>query len=351
VFYHQTDIKKALQSGKITKRFNYNEAIMTNIHKLSNAPPDKASNMNKGFVLYYRSIKNKAWYKHDPVKRFLFEHCLNAVQYSLYESTFHGRTITLEAGQLHTSFSQFALESGILGFYQHPLVNSKDPVSASKKAVERALDYFKQDGSLAYQVFGKGKNKTTVITISNWADFQSGHVPKLVALPVPNKTLTGKGLDKITVPNLVPNAVTENNNTLSKDRVNNNIGPNSSNLPAKPRLKKSTAFKQFFAQYPTYRKGGTDTHAWKAWQSEQLSDADALLAINWLSLAAKNSSGWQVAANDGFALGITKFIRQHQWLTPVPTKQVSTGKAQTENFADKDYGETQIPSWLNKADL
>jgi quinol monooxygenase YgiN len=322
VFYHQTDIKKALQSDKIPKRFNYNEAIMTNIHKLSKALPDKASNMNKGFVLYYRSIKNQSWYKHDPVKRFLFEHCLNAVQYSLYESTFHGRTITLEAGQLHTSFSQFALESGILGFYQHPLVNSKDPVSASKKAVERTLDYFKQDGSLAYQVFGKGKNKTTVITISNWADFQSGHVPKLVAMPVPNETLTGKGFENNPVPNPVPNAVTENNNTLSKDRVNT-IGPNSSNLPAKTRHKKSTAFKQFFAQYPAYRKGGTDAHAWKAWQSEQLNDADALLALNWLSLAAKSSACWQVDANDGFALGITKFIRQHQWLTPLPVSQAN----------------------------
>lgn len=312
---------------------------MTNIIKLSKSSPDKARNMSKGFVLYYRSIKNKSWYKSDPVKRFLFEHCLNAVQYSLYESTFHGRTITLEAGQLHTSFSQFALESGILGFYQHPLVNSKDPVSASKKAVERALDYFKKDGALDYQVFGNGKNKTTVITIKNWSDFQSGHVPKLVAMSVPNESLNDKGLDGSVVPNLVPNHVTENNNTLSKDRVNT-IVPKQPNLPVKPRNKKSISFKQFFAKYPAYRKGGTDAHAWKAWQSEKLTDADADAAIHWLFIAEENSTCWQANASDGYALGITKFIRQRQWLTPVPTKQGNNNYiANTDELNDTSWAD------------
>jgi phage replication O-like protein O len=135
-----------------------------------------------------------------------------------------------------------------------------------------------------------------------------------------------------------------------KDNINN-IGHNSSKSPVKNRVKKSIPFKQFFAQYPFYRKGGTDAHAWKAWQSEKLTDADALSAIDWLTQAAKNSFDWQANASDGFALGITKFIRQRQWLTPVPKAKISTGKAQAENFADKDYGETQIPAWMNEGDL
>jgi hypothetical protein len=200
---------------------------MTNVVKLIK-PSGGIRKMNSGFVLYFRSIKEKDWYKKDPVKRFLFEHCINEAQHSIFESTFHGRTITLEAGQLHTSFAQFAADSGILGFYEHSLVNSKNPIDASKKAVERALKYFKEDGSLDYKTYGSGKNKTTVITINNWSNFQSGHVPKLVPNLVPKEPLISKGVKGDTVPNLVPKPVTENNNTLSKDRVEDTCSEQSS---------------------------------------------------------------------------------------------------------------------------
>lgn len=184
--------------------------------------------MNSGFVLYFRSIVNKDWYKNDIPKRLLFEHCLNVAQHSIYESTFHNRTLTLEAGQLHTTFSQLASDSGLLGFYQHPLVNCKNPEAASKKAVERILEFFTKDECLSYKTYGLGKNKTTVITISNWANFQSGHVPKLVTKLVPKETHDDKGIEGCVVPNPVPNSVTENNNTLSKDRVKDTCSEQSS---------------------------------------------------------------------------------------------------------------------------
>jgi hypothetical protein len=212
----------------IHSALNITGNIMTNVIPLIKRQPQRASNMDSGFVLYFRSIVKKDWYKNDIPKRIIFEHCLNVAQYSLYESTFHNRTLTLEAGQLHTTFSQLASDSGLLGFYQHPLVNCKNPESASKKAVERILEYFTKDGCLSYETFGLGKNKTTVITISNWSDFQSGHVPNAVPKLVPNKPLTGKGSYDTPVPNAVPNSVTENNNTLSKDRVEDTCSEQSS---------------------------------------------------------------------------------------------------------------------------
>lgn len=88
--------------------------------------------------------------------------------------------------------------------------------------------------------------------------------------------------------------------------------------PQKVRVKKPEAFKNLFSNYPAYRKGGTDAQAWKAWKSENLTDHDAELACNWLSLAAKVNTDWKAEATQGFALGITKFIREKKWLTPIP---------------------------------
>jgi len=189
--------------------------------------------MNSGFVAYYRTIVEKSWYKDDPVKRFVFEHCLNTAQYSVYESTFHGRTLTLEAGQLHTSYKDFAAKSGVLGFYKHPSVNSKNPVDASKKAVERTLKYFKKDGCFDYKSYGSGNNQTTVITISNWSNFQSGHVPTSVPKVVPIKSEADKGVGATPVPIDVPNSVTKNNNTISKDIVKRSCSEQGSK-PRKP---------------------------------------------------------------------------------------------------------------------
>lgn len=85
------------------------------------------------------------------------------------------------------------------------------------------------------------------------------------------------------------------------------------------RAMKPKAFKDMFALYPAHRKGGTDATAWKAWKSEKLTDQDALNAITWLEQAAQNDpTSWSVNAN-GYAYGVTKFIRERIWLTPVPT--------------------------------
>ena len=84
------------------------------------------------------------------------------------------------------------------------------------------------------------------------------------------------------------------------------------------RVSKSESFKTLFTIYPDHRKGGTDTSAWNAWKSGKLTDHHANLAISWLTQAAKAApSDWATEAN-GYAFGITKFIKDRIWLKPIP---------------------------------
>lgn len=87
------------------------------------------------------------------------------------------------------------------------------------------------------------------------------------------------------------------------------------------RMKKSNSFKDFYSIYPAHRKGGTDATAWKKWKTCRLTDDDAEQAIAWLSIAL-NISGW---SNSNYVPGITKFIEEKRWLTPLPNQQSTTG--------------------------
>jgi len=87
------------------------------------------------------------------------------------------------------------------------------------------------------------------------------------------------------------------------------------------RIKKPQAFKDFFSLYPAHRRGGSDAQAWKVWKSEKLTDQDSTDVINWLTAAAQSNSQWRTDANGQFVFGITRFIRERLWLTPVPIAQ------------------------------
>lgn len=106
----------------------------------------------------------------------------------------------------------------------------------------------------------------------------------------------------------------------------NQIHPESINLesindPLKdichPACTKSV-FNAFFKAYPAHRKGGSDAAAWKAWKAEKLTDDDCLLAVSWLKNAAAVEPSWGFSANGQFVIGITRFIRERHWLTPLP---------------------------------
>ncbi|GLQ72890.1 replication protein [Vibrio penaeicida] len=103
-------------------------------------------------------------------------------------------------------------------------------------------------------------------------------------------------------------------NTLQKT----NIKDLSTNSPCR---KKPKLFKAFFDAYPAHRKGGSDAHVWKVWKAERLTESDAKLALEWLQMAARQSRDWERQSGCPFVVGITRFVRERRWLTPLPITQ------------------------------
>ncbi|MEM6232086.1 helix-turn-helix domain-containing protein [Shewanella scandinavica] len=96
-----------------------------------------------------------------------------------------------------------------------------------------------------------------------------------------------------------------------------------------PATSAKSVFNAFFKAYPAHRKGGADSAAWKAWKAEKLTDADCVLAVSWLKEAAALDASWGFSANGQFVLGITKFIRERHWLTPLP-RPIATAVGQVD---------------------
>ena len=108
-------------------------------------------------------------------------------------------------------------------------------------------------------------------------------------------------------------------------------------------VNKSELFKLFFKTYPEHRRGGTNAQAWKVWKSENLTDRDAELALNWLQQAAASNRDWETSGFGQYVQGITKFIRERIWLTPVPVT-----KNQTIDEWDHVRNDT---SWADNLDI
>ena len=146
-----------------------------------------------------------------------------------------------------------------------------------------------------------------------------------VAPPVPSDSTEGVPPDSIGVP---PDSTPP-------------VPPDSTGIyhsfePIKESLKDScpatsakSVFNAFFKAYPAHRKGGADSAAWKAWKAEKLTDADCVLAVTWLKEAAALDASWGFSANGQFVLGITKFIRERHWLTPLP-RPIATAVGQVD---------------------
>ncbi|WP_376708369.1 hypothetical protein [Shewanella surugensis] len=107
-----------------------------------------------------------------------------------------------------------------------------------------------------------------------------------------------------------------------KDLTDLSLSENETSSPdlKQPRVQKPQAFKDFFGLYPAHRKGGKDTSAWNAWKAERLTEPDAQEAIEWLKRS--DQTVWGTHANGQFLLGITKFIREHMWKTPIQVPKI-----------------------------
>ncbi|WP_417698042.1 helix-turn-helix domain-containing protein [Psychromonas sp.] len=107
----------------------------------------------------------------------------------------------------------------------------------------------------------------------------------------------------------------------------------------KNQIKKPDYIRYLFEAYPAHRRGGTDAQFWKVWKQEKLNDQDAALFLNWVVSAAKSDpQQWGIHANGQFVVGLTKFIRERRWLTPVPVAQVQPNINQPANFHSGDVG-------------
>ena len=108
-------------------------------------------------------------------------------------------------------------------------------------------------------------------------------------------------------------------NTNTKDNTNNICDQSSSkkSISTKKRITKPEAFKQFYALYPENKKGGNDSTPWAKFKSLKLTENDAIAMLEWLKAKSKIDGNYSTLPSSPFALGITKFISEKTWLTPI----------------------------------
>ena len=197
--------------------------------------------------------------------------------------------------------------------YQH----LADVCEMSKRSVIRHIsDLEEQSFVIIEHRKGLKFNKSNVYTLNFSSDTLS---PPSDTQTLPSDTVSPPPSDTVS-------PITYHSSYPINEPITKQTPPNpQGGRKTKIRVAKPDSFKALFALYPSHRKGGTDAQAWKTWTSEKLTDHDAGLACHWLTQASSTDpANWSITAN-GFAYGITKFIRERIWLTPAPT--VKAGNA------------------------
>ena len=88
---------------------------------------------------------------------------------------------------------------------------------------------------------------------------------------------------------------------------------------------KPQIWKDFYRAYPENRRGGTDATAWKAAQSERLNEDDFETMYQDILKRGKLS----------YCPGITKYIREKRWLTPLPYEEVDNGSSRKLSLSER----------------
>ncbi|MGN5160392.1 hypothetical protein [Aeromonas dhakensis] len=112
-------------------------------------------NARTGFRLFYRSMKNAAWYR-DVAKKAVMFHLILEVAHEQRCVVFGGKRVQLSRGQLVCSAKSLGQECGI-----------------SEDQARRALEFFKSDGAISC-VGARGKGGYTVVTLLNFDAYQRG---------------------------------------------------------------------------------------------------------------------------------------------------------------------------------
>lgn len=112
-------------------------------------------NARSGFRLFYRSMKNAAWYR-DVAKKSVMFHLILDVAHEQRSVVFAGKRVQLSRGQIVCSAKSLGQECGI-----------------SEDQARRALEFFKADGAISC-VGSRGKGGYTVVTLLNFDAYQRG---------------------------------------------------------------------------------------------------------------------------------------------------------------------------------
>lgn len=112
-------------------------------------------NARTGFRLFYRSMKNAAWYR-DVAKKAVMFHLILEVVHESKTAHFGKHVIHLERGQLVCSARSFGDDCGL-----------------SEDQVRRALEFFEQEGAIK-RTGQRGKGGYTIVSLCNFEEYQSG---------------------------------------------------------------------------------------------------------------------------------------------------------------------------------
>lgn len=310
--------KTASIRPKIEKRFNYNGVSMANSAKIINFPEREKEEPNHGPEYVKADIDNGYYRVANEIGLALCRTHLNDSEGRMVH------TVMLKTFGWNKMLDWICYEqiSELTGI-------SVDNISKIKKRlVSRNI------------ILAQGKKMGINPVVSEWQfkSIQTKEQGKKISLSGPlnksKQTLAPIQTDlKVSKSRPI-----QKKDTITTDTITIDIDK----TPVSPRIKKPEQFKKFFKAYPAHRKGGTDATAWKAWKSEKLTVEDAQLALDWITQAAKSNADWGTNARGQFIFGITNFIRDRKWLTPVPQPVVQKNNRQSVS----DHNAQAADEWL-----
>ena len=108
----------------------------------------------------------------------------------------------------------------------------------------------------------------------------------------------------------------------------------------KVRVTKSDTWKRFYEEYPEERRGGSDATPWKKAKQKKLTEPDFVDMLEDVINRKANHEQW-LTNNGQFINGITKYIEEEIWKTPIRKAGIDTGYASAhasyERLMDTDW--------------
>lgn len=265
--------------------------------------------MQQGWICLHRGLLDWEWYSDINVTR-LFIHCLLRANHKPKQ----WRGIDIDRGQFWTSLPSLEQETGL---------------SASQ--IRTCINKLKSTGELAVKSQATGR----MITVLKYNSYQDND--RLSSRLVTDQSQTSD------------RPVTANNNDnheYNENPVTKEIVTIEEKEQKKKRIKKPESFSRFFSLYPSNKKGGTDATAWKKAKSLKLTSSDFEMMANDVINRKAASPEW----HNRYAQGITKYMEEKIWLTPLPETAIENSSIQSNwgHLAQSDSNQLSERAISNK---